>query len=81
VSAEVHISQHPRDWLDIDIGLPPVDASASVEASRIMADILAPRMRVDEDGIIVVSHAALHRMALAIEYIREHGYPCEEEPF
>ncbi len=73
---QIYVSQAAQDFRPGDEDMPPVRASASVEASRIMADIIGPGMRVDGDAI-VVSKWALHRMAIALEAIAATGLDNE----
>lgn len=75
---QVMVSQAKEDFrFETDDFLPPVRADAAVEASRLLADVLAPAMRIDGDQI-VVSKWALHRLAMRLEQIAARGF--EQSP-
>lgn len=74
---QVYVSQNKIDFRPGDDAMPSVRASASVEASRIVADILTPGMRIEGDAIML-SWWALHRMALAIERIAARGLDADD---
>lgn len=71
---EIILSQSEDDWLPEDDDLPPVDPLAGMEALRIINEILAPRMKVYGDTI-VMADAARHKLALALVDVWERGLP------
>lgn len=46
------LSQALEDYVAGDKDLPSVPIAASIEASRIIADLLGPRMRIEGDAVI-----------------------------
>lgn len=56
-----------------DEALPGVRCQASIEAHRIVDEILRPGSGVSEDGRIIVTSWAVHRMALRLAEIAERG--------
>lgn len=67
------VSQNVMDHIPEDDGMPSVASGAMIVASRIVADQLQPRVRVDADGTLVIPHSTLHRIALIIEHYAQHG--------
>lgn len=70
-------SQREEDYAPGDEELPPVSASASVDAIRIINELVL-RLRVEGDTL-VIPDCARHRMAMALQDIRDTGYLCERE--
>jgi hypothetical protein len=74
---QIIVSQSPQDHIPKDDLSPPVRASAMCEASRLIADVIGPRLRIDGDRIIVPIWA-MRSLAHEIARIAHEGLDTED---
>ncbi len=72
------LSQHPKHFRPGDDKLPPVLASCTCEATRMVDEILRPASDVGPNGEIIISWWAVHRLAIRLQEIAATGVVADE---
>lgn len=72
------LSQDSKHFRAGDDKLPPVLVSCTIEATRIVDEVLRPASDVGPNGEIIISWWAVHRLAIRLQEIAATGVVADE---